>query len=235
MNRWVGIVSSREPVHRIALAVEAARKRTSYSLGGRQVSYERMRRALRRVGRTYAARSESGRSSYCVDLAGGFFAGRAPAVEPPRWLVGELRVELDGEAGRTGGRTRPHSPHTARPGSRRPGPSRPKETTPGEPGRTVPARPSRTGRRPMTEPPRPYVRVQRQRVLRDVIHPPLDTRSGPGKSVKAAVRNETPSHTEVPDAGDFRRISSASPRSPARPAPPVVAAGPGGRVATTAR
>lgn len=40
MNRWVGIVSLREtaaptPVHRIALAIEAARARTSYSLGGR--------------------------------------------------------------------------------------------------------------------------------------------------------------------------------------------------------
>jgi hypothetical protein len=60
-----GIVSLREtaaptPVHRIALAIEAARRRTSYSLGGQQVPYQRMRAALRRLGQTYAARSEWG-------------------------------------------------------------------------------------------------------------------------------------------------------------------------------
>ncbi|MEW1869229.1 double-stranded RNA binding motif domain-containing protein [Streptomyces caelestis] len=180
MNRWVGIVSLRDtaaptPVYRIALAIEAARKRTSYSLGGRQVSYERMRRALRRVGQTYAARSEWDRWSYCVDLAGDFFDGSAPVGDLPRWLTGGLRSVLDGETGPTGRRTRRHKPQAAaRPGSRGSVSPRQKKTTPGtSSARTAPARPTRAGQRPAAEPSRPYIRVERQCALRDVTYPPL--------------------------------------------------------------
>ncbi len=95
MNRWVGIVSLREtaaptPVHRIALAIEAARRRTSYSLDGRQVPYERMRATLRRIGQRYAARSEWGRWSYRVDLAGDFFDGGGPLGRLSGWLTADL-------------------------------------------------------------------------------------------------------------------------------------------------
>ncbi len=200
MNRWVGIVSLRDtaaptPVHRIALAIEAARARTSYSLGGRQIPYERMRRALRRVGQTYAARSEWDRWSYCVDLAGDFFDGSAPVGDLPRWLTGELQSVLDGETGPTGRRTRHHKPQAAaRPGSRRSGPARQK-TTPGtSSARTVPARPTRTRQRTAAEPSRPYIRVGRQRTLRDVTHPPLPRPPASltgtfGEVVRAAVRD----------------------------------------------
>ncbi|MGA5438753.1 putative dsRNA-binding protein [Streptomyces griseoincarnatus] len=200
MNRWVGIVSLRDtaaptPVHRIALAIEAARARTSYSLGGRQIPYERMRRALRRVGQTYAARSEWDRWSYCVDLAGDFFDGSAPVGDLPRWLTGDLRSVLDGETDPTGRRTRHHKPQAAaRPGSRRSGPARQK-TTPGtSSARKAPARPTRTGQRVAGEPSRPYLRVERQRTLRDVTHPPLPRPPASltgtfGEVVRAAVRD----------------------------------------------
>ena len=200
MNRWVGIVSLREspaptPVHRIALAIEAARARTSYSLGGRQVTYERMRRALRRVGQTYAARSEWDRWLYCVDLAGDFFDGGAPAVKLPRWLAGELRDVLDGEVGLTGRRTQQRKAQAAaRPGSRRSGPARQKTDTPGaSSARTAPTRTPHVGRRPATEPPRPYVRAERQLTLRDVTHsplprPPASLTGTFGEVVRAAIR-----------------------------------------------
>ncbi|MET9305275.1 putative dsRNA-binding protein [Streptomyces cellulosae] len=201
MNRWVGIVSLRDtaaptPVHRIALAIEAARARTSYSLGGRQIPYERMRRALRRVGQTYAARSEWDRWSYCVDLASDLFDGGAPSGDLPRWLTGDLRSVLDGETGPAGRRTRHHKPQSAaHPGSRRSGPSRHKKTTPGtSSARTVPARPTRTRLRTAAEPSRPYIRVERQRTLRDVTHPPLPRPPASltgtfGEVVRAAVRD----------------------------------------------
>ncbi|CAL9554355.1 Ribonuclease 3 [Streptomyces sp. enrichment culture] len=201
MNRWVGIVSLRDtaaptPVHRIALAIEAARKRTAYSLGGRQVSYERMRAALRRVGQTYAARSEWDRWSYCVDLAGDFFDGGAPAGELPRWLAGELRAVLDGEAGPADRRARRYKPQaTARPESHRSDPLRRKKTTPGtSSARVTPPRPTRTGQRPAMEPSRPYIRVERRRTLRDVTHPPLPRPPASltgtfGEVVRAAVQD----------------------------------------------
>jgi len=193
-------------VHRIALAIEAARKRTSYSLGGRQVSYERMRAALRRVGQTYAARSEWDRWSYCVDLAGDFFDGGAPAGELPRWLAGELRAVLDGEAGPAGRRTRRHKPQAAaHPRSRRPDPSRRKKTTPGASARTAPARPPRAGQRPETEPLRPYVRVERQRTVRDVTHlplprPPASLVGTFGEVVRAAIRDAVGEWEAGPEA-----------------------------------
>ncbi|MFD5948641.1 putative dsRNA-binding protein [Streptomyces collinus] len=201
MNRWVGIVSLRDtaaptPVHRIALAIEAARARTSYSLRGRQVPYERMRRALRRVGQTYAARSEWDRWSYCVDLAGDFFDGGGPTGDLPRWLTSELRSVLDGETDPTGRHARRHKPQAAtRPGSRKSGPSRQKKTTPGAASaRTAPPRPTRAGQRQTAEPSRPYIRVERQRTLRDVTHPPLPRPPASltgtfGETARAAVRD----------------------------------------------
>ncbi|WP_329399724.1 hypothetical protein OHA45_33950 [Streptomyces lydicus] len=84
MNRWVGIVSLREiapptPVHRIALAIDAARNRTSYQLAGQTVPYARMRSALRTLGQEHARHREGERYAYCVDLAGEFFDGGHPS------------------------------------------------------------------------------------------------------------------------------------------------------------
>ncbi|MEU5095759.1 putative dsRNA-binding protein [Streptomyces sp. NPDC020996] len=201
MNRWVGIVSLRDtaaptPVHRIALAIDAARKRTSYSLGGRQVPYERMRAALRRVGQRYAADSQWDRWSYCMDLAGDFFDGGGYVGELPRWLTGELRAVLDADAAPAGRRARQHKPEATRAESRRSGSSRPpKKAKPAAPARTAPARPDRTGRRPAPEPPpRPYVRVQRQRAVRDVVPAPLTQPPAAlvgtfGDVVRAAIRD----------------------------------------------
>ncbi|MFD0211413.1 putative dsRNA-binding protein [Streptomyces hirsutus] len=220
MNRWVGIVSLREtaaptPVHRIALAIEAARARTSYSLGGRKVSYERMRQALRRIGQTYAARSEWDRWSYCVDLAGDFFDGGAPAVELPRWLVGELRAVFDGKAGPAGRRTRHHKPQAAtRPGSRRSDPSGRKKTTPGVSARTSAARPPRTGQRPAMEQPRPYIRVERQRTVREVTHPPLPRPPASlagtfGEVVRAAIRDAAGEWEAGPEATAWLALAAS--------------------------
>ncbi|MFE9920238.1 putative dsRNA-binding protein [Streptomyces sp. NPDC005774] len=174
MNRWVGIVSLREtaaptPVHRIALAIEAARARTSYSLGGRKVSYERMRRALRRVGQTYAARSEWDRWSYCVDLAGDFFDGGVPPAGLPPWLTVKLQDLFDGDGmqGR-GGRSRKAPQRTI--------PSRDRRGAPSEHGgRTTPPTKARltTRQPPQPEPVRPYSRAVRQLAARDVTYPAL--------------------------------------------------------------
>ncbi|MER7150540.1 hypothetical protein [Streptomyces lydicus] len=83
MNRWVGVVSLREtapptPVHRIALAIDAARNRTSYQLAGQTVPYARMRSALRTLGQEHARHREWERYAYCVDLVGDFFDGGHP-------------------------------------------------------------------------------------------------------------------------------------------------------------
>ncbi|MGW5449951.1 hypothetical protein [Streptomyces asiaticus] len=101
MNRWVGIVSLREtppptPAHRIALAIEAARNRTSYQLADQTVPYARMRSALRTLGQEYARHPEWERYAYCVDLAGDIFDGGLPPTGLPSWLTNELQNLLDG-------------------------------------------------------------------------------------------------------------------------------------------
>ncbi|MGW1909675.1 putative dsRNA-binding protein [Streptomyces sp. NPDC002076] len=175
MNRWVGIVSLREtaaptPVHRIALAIEAARHRTSYSLAGRQVSYARMRAALRRVGQECAARSEWDRWSYCVDLAGKFFDGGVPPVDLPRWLTGHLQDALDRDGRPAGRRIQKQKPSSARPIRRRPEPTHRKKATP---ARATPTLRPRPGHQPPPEPIQPYIRVVRQLNCTDVTHPAL--------------------------------------------------------------
>ncbi|MFD5891272.1 putative dsRNA-binding protein [Streptomyces sp. NPDC060334] len=116
MNEWVGIVALREtapptPVHKIALAIELARKRTAYSLAGVAVPYPRMRSLLRQVGQRYAQRSQWDRWSYCVDLVGAFFNGLEAPEKLPNWLSDELRTMLAAHgrraADRTGGRLGP--------------------------------------------------------------------------------------------------------------------------------
>ncbi|MFJ4689812.1 putative dsRNA-binding protein [Streptomyces sp. NPDC088766] len=175
MNRWVGIVALRDtapptPVHRIALAIEAARKRTSYSLGGQKVSYARMRAALRRIGQGYAARSEWDRWSYCVDLAGEFFDGGEPLGGLPRWLTDDLRVTLDHDrTAPDGRRARRRKPEAARSGSR---PHRPAHRK-AAPARPAPPRRSHASPRPQPAPVEPYVRVVRRLERRDVTHPAL--------------------------------------------------------------
>ncbi|MGY4982426.1 putative dsRNA-binding protein [Streptomyces sp. 900105755] len=194
MNRWVGIVSLRDtaaptPVHRIALAIEAARKRTSYSLGGQTVSYARMRAALRRVGQEYAARPEWDRWSYCVDLAGEFFDGGAPPGGLPRWLVGDLRATLDRDSAPAGRRIRRQKPEAGRSGSRRPEPPRRKRTAPTRP---APARSPHASPRPQPEPVEAYVRAVRQLACRDITYPALSEPPAAlvgtfGETVRAAV------------------------------------------------
>ncbi|MFJ3665540.1 putative dsRNA-binding protein [Streptomyces sp. NPDC090106] len=99
MNRWVGVVALREtavptPVHRIALAIEAARRRTSYTLGGREIPYARVRAALRRISQKYDNRFDADRWQRTVDAAGEFFDGSEPPGLPS-WLVADLRDALD--------------------------------------------------------------------------------------------------------------------------------------------
>ncbi|MFJ6420453.1 putative dsRNA-binding protein [Streptomyces hydrogenans] len=198
MNRWVGIVSLREiaaptPVHRIGLAIEAARRRTSYSLGGRQVSYGWMRSALRRVGQTYAGRSEWDRWSYCVDLAGDFFDGGGPTGELPGWVTAELRGLLGDGSEKAGGRRRQRLPEPARPERRDTGPARSRKTAPAPSGRPPAPRKAPAGQRAATEPPQAYVRAVRQLAVRDVVHappvtPPAALVGTHGESVLRAIR-----------------------------------------------
>ncbi|WP_314220330.1 putative dsRNA-binding protein [Streptomyces zaehneri] len=178
MNRWVGIVSLREtapptPVHRIALAIDAARNRTSYQLAGQTVSYARMRWALRTLGQEHARHREWERYAYCVDLAGDFFDGGHPPTGLPFWLTNELQNLLDGRSGTppTVGRKAQAAPrHTVS----RSASTRRVRTTPPEAVR--PARPARstpTGQRPSPEPVRPYSRAERRLEVHDVTYPAL--------------------------------------------------------------
>ncbi|WP_326786001.1 putative dsRNA-binding protein [Streptomyces sp. NBC_00151] len=207
MNRWVGIVSLREtaaptPVHRIALAIEAARRRTSYSLNGHEVSYARIRAALRRVGQDYAARSEWDRWSYCVDLAGRFFDGGEPPGGLPRWLTGDLRVALDRDGVPASRRTRRQKPEAGRPGSRRPEPMRRKKAAPARP---VPARSSQASHRPRPESVEPYIRAVRQLACRDITYPALSEPPTAlvgtfGETVRAAVEEAAGDWGPAPEA-----------------------------------
>ncbi|MFE0087625.1 putative dsRNA-binding protein [Streptomyces sp. NPDC058991] len=185
MNRWVGIVSLREtapptPVHRIALAIDAARNRTSYQLAGQTVPYARMRSALRTLGQEHARHHEWERYAYCVDLAGDFFDGGHPPMGLPSWLTNELENLLDGRFGTppTGGRKVQAAPRCtdSRPAHQRSASTRRGRTTPPEAAR--PSRPARsaspvTGQRPSPEPVRPYSRAERRLDVRDVTNPAL--------------------------------------------------------------
>ncbi|MDG9722384.1 putative dsRNA-binding protein [Streptomyces sp. DH41] len=199
MNRWVGIVSLREtaaptPVHRIALAIEAARQRTSYSLDGRQVPYEKMRATLRRIGQRYAARSEWGRWSYCVDLAGDFFDGGGPLGRLSGWLTADLRAELDGKPTvSVGDRARQRKRDGVRSQSRGGSTSRRKNPVVAAPVRKA-AHPPRATRSTAAGTPRPYVRVERQLTVRDIpppalVQPPAALVGTFGKTVQAAIQD----------------------------------------------
>lgn len=185
MNRWVGIVSLREtapptPVHRIALAIDAARNRTSYRLAGQTVPYARMRSALRTLGQEHARHHEWERYAYCVDLAGDFFDGGHPPTGLPSWLTNELQNLLDGryDTSPTGGRRAQAGPRRtdSRPAHQRPVSTRRVRNTPPEAAR--PARPARSappaaGQRPSPEPVRPYSRAERRLDVHDVTYPAL--------------------------------------------------------------
>lgn len=185
MNRWVGIVSLREtapptPVHRIALAIAAARNRTSYQLAGQTVPYARMRSALRTLGQEHARHHEWERYAYCVDLVGDFFDGGRPPTGLPSWLINELHTLLDGRHGTspTGGRKPQAGPRRtdSRPAHPRPASTRRGRTTPHEAARQArPARsaPPAAGQRPPTEPVRPYSRTERRLDVHDVTYPAL--------------------------------------------------------------
>ncbi|MER5689962.1 double-stranded RNA binding motif domain-containing protein [Streptomyces sp. NPDC002205] len=212
MNRWVGVVSLREtaaptPVHRIALAIEAARKRTSYQLAGREVPYARMRAALRRLGQEHARRYEWERYTYCVELAGDFYNGG----EPPRGLPGWLTAELDDALRRSTAAPRKNARKTTstrhepwRTEHRRPQPShRDRPAFTGAPGRAVAGTSSRT-----PEPVRPYRRVVRRTTACDVMYPPLpalprelaELVAEGGAEVVAAVRDTVGRFAPEPDA-----------------------------------
>ncbi len=176
MNRWVGIVSLREtapptPVHRIALAIEAARRRTSYEFGGRNVPYTRMRSALRTLGQEYASQDEWDRYAYCIDLAGDFFDGGQPPVGLPSWLTAELRELLSGiEAPRNTRWNSRASTGKVQLGDHRTRYPRGSEGT----SARVTTRTDRrgSGRLP-SESIRPYSRVVRPLEVRDVAYAPL--------------------------------------------------------------
>ncbi|MFE7784240.1 putative dsRNA-binding protein [Streptomyces nigrescens] len=167
------------PLHRIALAINAARKRTSYQLAGQTVPYARMRSALRTLGQEHARHREWDRYEYCVDLVGDFFDGGHPPTGLPSWLINELRNLLDGRSGtpHTGGRraqaARRRSPRLA---LQRPASTRRGRTTPPEAARMArPARPapSVSGQRPSPDSFRPYSRVERRLDVHDVTYPVL--------------------------------------------------------------
>ncbi|MCQ8836527.1 putative dsRNA-binding protein [Streptomyces malaysiensis] len=177
MNRWVGIVSLREtppptPVHRIALAIEAARNRTSYQLAGQTVPYARMRSALRTLGQEHARHHEWERYAYCVDLAGDFFDGGLPPTRLPSWLTNELQNLLNNRSSTppTGGRRAQTAPRrtTSRPSHQRPASSRQGRSTLPEARR--PARPAQPA---SPEPVWPYSRAERRLDVHDVTYPAL--------------------------------------------------------------
>lgn len=182
MNRWVGIVSLREiapptPVHRIALAIEAARNRTSYRLADQAVSYARMRSALRMLGQEHARHHEWGRYAYCVDLAGDFFDGGHPPTGLPAWLTNELQDLLNGHSGTPRRRAQSAPQHaSSRSAHRRPQPVRWGRTPSSEtsrPPRTARPAPPVAGQRPSAGPTLSYVRAQRQLAASDVVYPAL--------------------------------------------------------------
>ncbi|WP_329371592.1 putative dsRNA-binding protein [Streptomyces sp. NBC_01483] len=185
MNRWVGIVSLREtapptPLHRIALAIDAARNRTSYQLAGQTVPYARMRSALRTLGQEHARHHEWERYAYCVDLASDFFDGGHPPTGLPSWLTDELQNLLDGRPGRalTGGRRAQAAPRrtVSRPAHQRPASTRRGRNAPPETARLDrPARsaPPATGQRPSPGPVRFYSRAERRLDVYDVTYPAL--------------------------------------------------------------
>ncbi|MDI3423085.1 putative dsRNA-binding protein [Streptomyces luteolus] len=185
MNRWVGIVSLREtapptPLHRIALAIDAARKRTSYQLATQVVPYARMRSALRTLGQEYARHRDWERHAYCVDLAGDFFDGGYPPSRLPSWLTIELRGLLDSRSGTwTAGGRRARAARRrsdARSARQRPVTTRRGRSTVPDAARLArPVRPAppAIGPRPSPEPVRPYLSVERVRDVHDVTHPEL--------------------------------------------------------------
>jgi dsRNA-specific ribonuclease len=183
MNRWVGIVSLREtapptPVHRIALAINAARNRTSYRLAGQTVPYARMRSALRTLAQEHARHREWDRYAYCVDLAGDFFDGGHPPIVLPSWLSNELQNLLDDKSGTppTGGRGTQATPRRTVSRHPRPASTRHSRTTPTEaarPARLSRSSPPATGQRPSPEPVRPYSRAERRLDVHDVTYPRL--------------------------------------------------------------
>ncbi|MFE9332993.1 putative dsRNA-binding protein [Streptomyces sp. NPDC006925] len=204
MNHWVGIVSLREtapptPVHRIALAIDAARNRTSYQLAGQRVPYARMRSVLRTLGQEHARHHEWERYAYCIDLASDFFDGGHPPTGLPSWLANELQDLLDGRSGTppTGGRRVQEAPRRtpSRPAHQRPTSTRRGRTTP--PEVTRPARPARSappaaGQRPSPEPVRPYSRAERRLDVHDVTYlvlcePPVSLVGTYGQEVCEAV------------------------------------------------
>ena len=185
MNRWVGIVSLREtapptPVHRIALAIDAAQKRTSYQLASQKVSYARMRSALRKLGQEHARHYEWQRYEYCVDLAGDFFDGGRPPSGLPSWLTKELQNFLAGRSGAPPTGRRRAQAGSRRTGSRpvqqRPASTRRSRTTPSETdrlARPVRSAPPATRPRSSFEPVRPYSRAERRLDVHDVTYPAL--------------------------------------------------------------
>ncbi|MGW2821665.1 putative dsRNA-binding protein [Streptomyces sp. NPDC001443] len=209
MNHWVGIVSLREtapptPVHRIALAIDAARKRTSYTLGSRQVPYERMRAALRRLAQDYANRYEWDHWQYCVDLAGAFFNGGQPPRGLPGWLVADLRFALDrGAVAPKKAHERNAFPRQATfshaPDRRRPEPSSRRKPAPVREVR------GRDDHRPSVEPAHRGPRPHRQLASRDITYPPLvapptELVAESGVEVVAAVRQTAGEWETTPEA-----------------------------------
>lgn len=99
MNRWVGIVALREPptmtpVHRIALAIEAASRRCSYVFDGRDVPYARLRSEIRGVARRYAFLRDWDRWTTCSDAVRWFHDGAVSPPDLPGWLADDLRPRL---------------------------------------------------------------------------------------------------------------------------------------------
>ncbi|MFF5879925.1 putative dsRNA-binding protein [Streptomyces californicus] len=181
MNRWVGIVALREPsaptpVHRIALAIEAARRRTSYRLGSRDVPYARMRAALRTLGQEHARHYEWERYTYCVELAGDFFDGGQPPAGLPFWLMAELQDVLDGRnapSRAVGGRNKQSSARKPQRSDRHRAPVPPPRRSKRPAVRDIrPAQP-KAGHRPPPERVEPYARVARQLEVRDIDRPAL--------------------------------------------------------------
>ncbi|MFI5900082.1 putative dsRNA-binding protein [Streptomyces cyaneofuscatus] len=206
MNRWVGIVSLREtapptPLHRLALAIDAARSRTSYQLAGLSVPYGRMRSALRALSQEQARRRDWGRYTYCVDLAGDFFDGGHPPTGLPSWLTNELRTFLE-----RGSIARPTSGRREQTASRRtaPRPSQHRSASTRQSRSVLPEtiRPARsasrsTGRRPVPEAARPYSRAVRRLDVHDVAYsvlpePPASLAGPSGREVGEILKKAVP-------------------------------------------
>lgn len=152
MNRWVGIVSLRDapvvtPVHRIALAIEAANRRRSYVFDGRDVSYSRMRAEIRSVARRYAFLQDWERWNVATDTVRWFHDGAVSPRSLPDWLSEDLRPRL---------RPRKHAPVTSTPP-----PQRHSSASVGR--RTAPA-----FRRAQRETPRPALSPRPSRGLRSI-------------------------------------------------------------------